>query len=55
MRVLQKLAIALRVILLLFLFVRASGQKTIIPYPGFSTEFTLFHLPEIPKFKPIFP
>ena len=47
------LNIALRVSLLLFLFVRASGQKTKVPYSDFSSEFSLLYLPEILKFKPI--
>ena len=54
MKRLGKLNTALRVFLLLFLFVRASGQKTIVPYSDFSTEFSLLYPPEILKFKPIF-
>ena len=46
MNILWKLDIALRVILLLFLFVRASGQKTIVPYSDFSTNFPLLYLSE---------
>ena len=45
----------MRVFLLLFLFVRASGQKTTVPYSDFSTEFPSIYLLEILKFNPIFP
>ena len=54
MKRLGKLNTALRVFLLLFLLVRASGQKTIVPYSDFSANFPLLYLTEILWFNPFF-